>query len=113
MPFLESTIEGDPAIGHAMPCPECGGSGVGERHVVGHARNRQFRSVWCRHCDGVGWIGIDPRAGTTARPGSNEKIAVLAARCRAELPLIHDADDAASAASAEQEPTEWSFDDAP
>jgi len=39
-----------------------------------------------------GELGVDPRSPTTAKPGSPEKVATLAARYAAGLPLWHNAD---------------------
>jgi len=101
-------IGGDPAIGHAEPCVACGGTGFDS------SRRKNWFCPHCEVCDGVGFFGIDPRPGTTAQPGSNEKIAVLAARCRAGLPLIHEDDDAGRASeTSRKESPEWMLDDAP
>lgn len=87
---LPCTGNTDPAIGHAEVCLVCGGDGVSRSWCAGKRApgwgNSESSSL-CEACDGVGWIGIDPRAATNVRPGSDEKIAVLAARYRAGLPL--------------------------
>lgn len=46
----------------------------------------------CSACDGLGWFGIDPRLPLRGRPGSCEKVVMLAVRYASGVPLWNDAD---------------------
>lgn len=54
----------------------------------------EFYTDYEGSCDEEGFkaLGIDPNVSTDAKPGSEEKVLMLAARYAAGLPLWHDKD---------------------
>lgn len=60
-------------------CLYCKGSGWESTHVQ------------CKHCDGVGFFNV-PIGPTSHRPGSKQRIAVMAARVRRGKNALHSKD---------------------
>ena len=72
----------------AIRCSACGGNAVrklSEADSVGISA--AYRVIACEACQGIGWLGIDPKLATDLRPGNEAKVIVLAARYVAGLPL--------------------------
>lgn len=67
------------------PCPECNGTGEELQGNVAYQRS------FCRPCGGVGFVDM-PLGPTDAMPGTTMKIAAMAARYEAGLPLYHECD---------------------
>ncbi len=69
-----------------QPCPRCHG-----RQTRGSVGPYTVRDG-CPDCDDVGMLGVDPFEPCKHPPGSLEKVAVMAARYRAGVPLCSDED---------------------
>ena len=68
------------------PCGSCGGAGMKA------GRRKKHDSSLCDECEGVGWFGIDSFRPTQARPGTEDKVAVMAQRYRDGRPLWDEQD---------------------
>lgn len=85
---IEDSLEYAVGAVPAIACQQCGGLGV----IWDEKRKELCFPLPCDHCRAIGYFGIDPTMPTTAIPGSYAKMAVLAARERAKLPLYDPSD---------------------
>ena len=76
-------VEQDAAAGRCLPCPSCGGMGF-------HGGRYSYRSEdVCAKCGRIGFLQLDATKPTEARPGSLQKIGILARRYDLGYPNLH------------------------
>ena len=76
-------LEADAAAGRCNPCPDCNGLGF-------HGGHYSYRCEdVCRTCGRIGFLDLDANQPTDARPGSLQKIAILAKRYDLGYPNLH------------------------
>ncbi len=65
-----------------------------EVDYVAHEEGEEYSSEFAGEFEEIDFesLGIDPSAPTTAKPGTEEKVLMLAARYAAGVPLWHDSD---------------------